>query len=445
MHELRYGELAHFKLIPHTPYYGTADATPLYLITLHAAWRATGDRDAAGAAPARPPRAACDWIDNYGDRDGDGFQEYQTRSPVGYENMGWKDSGDAMVYPDGTLVQGPEGAVRAARLCLRRLAAHGRGLRCARQARPRRRRCAPRPRRCSDASTRPSGTRTAGFYAYALDGEKTQGADASPPIPAICLWSGIVPPERAGTRGRTADGAGHVESGWGIRTLSAEHPAYNPYSYQNGSVWPHDNGLIALGFKRYGFAAEAGADRARHQRRREPLPAATSCRNFMPACSATTPTSRCSISAPTCRRPGRRARASRCCRRCWASSRTRRTDRLYVDPALPALAAGRHADRSAPRPAAVSISASGARAVATQLGGAARRCPYGGTAGLPSGSLACIGIARMPTMRTADAVIETPLTHGIDTIFALPGVHNDHLFDAAHQGVGPDPHHSPTA
>jgi glycogen debranching enzyme len=106
LHEMRYGELAHFKLIPHTPYYGTADATPLYLITLHAAWRATGDRDLLEHLATAENCLA--WIDQYGDLDGDGFQEYQTRSPVGYENMGWKDSGDAIVYPDGTLVKGPK-------------------------------------------------------------------------------------------------------------------------------------------------------------------------------------------------------------------------------------------------------------------------------------------------------------------------------------------------
>ena len=128
LHELRYGELAHFKLIPHTPYYGTADATPLYLIALHAAWKATGDR--ALIERHLPNAEAClTWIDKYGDRDGDGFQEYQTRSTAGYENMAWKDSGDAVMYPDGTLVRGPEGAVRTAGLCLRRLAAHGRDLR----------------------------------------------------------------------------------------------------------------------------------------------------------------------------------------------------------------------------------------------------------------------------------------------------------------------------
>ncbi len=89
-HELRFGELAHFKLIPHTPYYGTADATPLYLITLHAAWRATGDQSLL-ERHLETAEGCLSWIDNYGDRDGDGFQEYQTRSPVGYENMAWKD------------------------------------------------------------------------------------------------------------------------------------------------------------------------------------------------------------------------------------------------------------------------------------------------------------------------------------------------------------------
>ena len=101
------GELAHFKLIPHTPYYGTADATPLYLIVLHAAWRATGDR-ALLHRHLPNAEAALTWIDDWGDRDGDGFQEYQTRSPVGYENMAWKDSGDSMIYADGTPVKGPK-------------------------------------------------------------------------------------------------------------------------------------------------------------------------------------------------------------------------------------------------------------------------------------------------------------------------------------------------
>ena len=107
LHELRYGELAYFKMIPHTPYYGTADATPLYLVALHAAWQATGDR--ALIERHLPNAEAClTWIDKYGDRDGDGFQEYQTRSTAGYENMAWKDSGDSVMYPNGTLVRGPK-------------------------------------------------------------------------------------------------------------------------------------------------------------------------------------------------------------------------------------------------------------------------------------------------------------------------------------------------
>ncbi len=107
LHEMRYGELAHFKLIPHTPYYGTADATPLYLITLHAAWRATGDKELL-EQHLETAEGCLSWIDDYGDRDGDGFQEYQTRSPAGYANMGWKDSGDSIVYADGSLVRGPK-------------------------------------------------------------------------------------------------------------------------------------------------------------------------------------------------------------------------------------------------------------------------------------------------------------------------------------------------
>src|SRR5207302_6812633 len=94
-HEMRYGELAHFKLIPHTPYYGTADATPLFLVALHAAWRSVGDQSVL-EKHLETAEGCLSWIDEYGDRDGDGFQEYQTRSSVGYENMGWKDSGDAV-------------------------------------------------------------------------------------------------------------------------------------------------------------------------------------------------------------------------------------------------------------------------------------------------------------------------------------------------------------
>ena len=253
MHEMRYGELAHFKLIPHTPYYGTADATPLYLITLHAAWRATGDRTLL-ERHLETAEGCLYWIDNYGDRDGDGFQEYQTRSPVGYENMGWKDSGDCVVYPDGSLVKGPKA------LCELQGYVYDAWVRMAEVFD-----ALGKPDRALELRVKAGALfdhfneafwdEELGFYAYALDGEKKKVLTVASNA-GHCLWSGIVPPERAKKVVERLM-AQDMWTGWGIRTLSANHPAYNPYNYQTGSVWPHDNAIIALGFKFYGFSAEA--------------------------------------------------------------------------------------------------------------------------------------------------------------------------------------------
>jgi glycogen debranching enzyme len=255
LHELRYGELAHFKMIPHTPYYGSADATPLYLVALHAAWRATGDR--ALIERHLPNAEAClTWIDKYGDRDGDGFQEYQTRSTAGYENMGWKDSGTAVMYPDGSLVRGPkalcelQGYVYDAWL---RMAEIYDALDDRRRATALRKKAAALFKKFNEAFW----DEKSGFYAFALDGEKKKVLSVASNV-GQCLWSGIIAPERAPAvvkRLMRKD----MWSGWGIRTLSADHPAFNPYDYQTGAVWPHDNSLIALGMRRYGFAAEAAA------------------------------------------------------------------------------------------------------------------------------------------------------------------------------------------
>jgi glycogen debranching enzyme len=253
LHEIRYGELAHFKLIPHTPYYGTADATPLYLITLHAAWRATGDRTLL-ERHLKTAEGCLSWIDRYGDRDGDGFQEYQTRSPVGYENMGWKDSGDSMVYPDGSLVKGPkalcelQGYVYDAWLRMSEIFDE---LGKTQRADELRRKAAALFERFNEAFWDDQ----LGFYALALDGEKKKVLTVASNA-GHCLWSGIVPPERAAKVVKRLM-APDMWSGWGIRTLSTLNPAYNPYNYQTGSVWPHDNAIIALGFKRYGYGAEA--------------------------------------------------------------------------------------------------------------------------------------------------------------------------------------------
>src|SRR5438445_177575 len=183
-----------------------------------------------------------------------GVQEYRTRSPQGYENMGWKDAVDAVVYPDGRQVRQPkalcelQGYVFDAWMRMAEvfdalgdqerasgLRAKARALRAAFEAKF----------WCGDL----------GFYAFALDPEK-QPVRAIASNAGHCLWSGIATPDRA-ARVVKRFFEPDLWSGWGIRTLSARNPAYNPFSYQRGSVWPHDNGIIALGFKRYGFAAEA--------------------------------------------------------------------------------------------------------------------------------------------------------------------------------------------
>jgi glycogen debranching enzyme len=255
LHELRYGELAHFKLIPHTPYYGTSDATPLYLVALHAAWRATGDHGLI-EKHLRTAEGCLAWIDAYGDRDGDGLQEYQTRSPVGYENTGWKDSGDAVMYEDGTLVKGPKA------LCELQGYVYDAWLRMAEiyeeigrhdRAEHLREKAAALFQKFNDLFW----NEDLGFYAYTLDGDKKPVFSVAS-NPGHCLWSGIVRKDRAGrvvARLMQPD----MWSGWGIRTLSALHKSFNPNNYQTGAVWAHDNAIIALGFRRYGFAAEAAA------------------------------------------------------------------------------------------------------------------------------------------------------------------------------------------
>jgi glycogen debranching enzyme len=253
LHELRYGELAHFKLIPHTPYYGTADATPLYLMTLHAAWRATGDQELL-EQNLQTAEGCLAWIDQYGDRDGDGFQEYQTRSPVGYENMAWKDSGDSVMYPDGTLVKGPKALCELQGYVFNtwvRMAEVFDALGKPERAIELRAKAAALYAKFNEAFW----DEELGFYAYALDGDKKKVLSVASNA-GHCLWSGIVPPERA-ERVVARLMAPDMWTGWGIRTLSADHRAFNPYNYQTGSVWPHDNAIIAMGFKLYGFAAEA--------------------------------------------------------------------------------------------------------------------------------------------------------------------------------------------
>jgi glycogen debranching enzyme len=253
-HEIRFGELAHFGKVPHTPYYGSADATPLYLIALHETWLWTGDRSLLEQHRDTAERCL-EWIDRYGDLDGDGFQEYLTRSTQGLENQGWKDSGDAVVDPAGVKAAPPialcelQGYVYDAK---RRMAEVFEALGASERAATLRQQAEALQQRFETAFW----LEDEGTYCFGLDARKQ-------PIRTVvsnaghCLWSGIARPEHAARvvqRLMQAD----MSSGWGIRTLSASHRCYNPHSYHRGSVWPHDNGIIAAGFRRYGFAQEAG-------------------------------------------------------------------------------------------------------------------------------------------------------------------------------------------
>ncbi|MBE9199055.1 MULTISPECIES: amylo-alpha-1,6-glucosidase [unclassified Nodularia (in: cyanobacteria)] len=252
LHEVRQGELAYFSKVPHTPYYGTADATPLFLITLHETWKWLGDDSLLQNNRDRALRCL-EWIDNYGDLDGDGFQEYQTQSSGGIENQGWKDSGDAVVYPDGSQVKAPKA------LCELQGYVFDAWMRMAEVFDVLGEGHFAQELRTKAAKLQVSfeehfWSEDLECYVFCLDPEK-QPVRSLTSNAGHCLWSGIASPERAARvvkRLMQPD----MWSGWGIRTLSTENPAYNPYSYHLGSIWPHDNGIIAMGFKRYGFAAE---------------------------------------------------------------------------------------------------------------------------------------------------------------------------------------------
>jgi glycogen debranching enzyme len=255
LHELRHGELAHFRERPQSPYYGSADSTPLFLVVLDEYERWTGDTDTVkrleGAA-----RAALTWIEEYGDLDRDGYVEYQTRNPeTGMDNQCWKDSWNSIVHPDGRIATPPratceiqgyayDARVRTARLAREVWDDPALAERLERDA-----------ARLKSQFDRDFWLAEQGFYALALDGDKR-------PVPTLTsnighlLWSGIVPDDRVeAVVGHLCDE--DMFSGWGVRTLAAGQPAYNPIEYHNGTVWPHDTALIAAGFARYGRRQDA--------------------------------------------------------------------------------------------------------------------------------------------------------------------------------------------
>lgn len=254
-HEIRFGELTALGKRPHRPYYGTADATPLYLIVLSEYWRFTGDDDLVRTL--RPnAEAALAWIDRYGDRNGDGYVEYKTRSSQGLVNEGWKDSWDGVRFHDGRIAEPPislceiQGYAYDAKLRAAELAEAVWGDRPA-AARLRREAGDLRDRFNRDFWVPARG----GFYAMGLDKDGRR-IDAMTSNMGQLLWTGIVPEDRAKVV------AGHLFSdemwtGWGVRTMSKADAGYNPISYHCGTVWPHDNSLIAAGLARYGLREEA--------------------------------------------------------------------------------------------------------------------------------------------------------------------------------------------
>jgi len=253
LHETRAGEMAVLGEIPFKRYYGTIDATPLFIILAGAYYRRTGDRAFVELIWPNVERALT-WIDHYGDIDGDGFVEYTRRSKLGLVHQGWKDSHDAVFHADGTSAEGPialcevQGYVYAAKMAAAGLAelfgddARARDL--SKQAKTLLQRF-EESFWCDELST----------YALALDGRK-RPCRVRTSNAGHCLFAGIASAEHAR---RIAATLTHETSfsGWGIRTVATSEARYNPMSYHNGSVWPHDNSLIAAGFARYDLKESA--------------------------------------------------------------------------------------------------------------------------------------------------------------------------------------------
>jgi glycogen debranching enzyme len=253
LHELRRDELTQLNQLPYTPYYGTIDTTILWITTLAATYRWTAD--AALLDECRDAlEKALQWIDQFGDFDGDGFVEYQTRSSEGLRNQGWKDSGDSMVYPDGKMVDPPialcevQGYVYNAWNCAAEIYETWGNTERAKELR---RKVDELYHRFNDRFW----MEDEGFYCLGLDNHKQQIRSITS-NPGHLLWAGIVPKDRADRLVKRLFQP-DLWCGWGIRTLSSQNPAYNPISYQLGSVWSHDNAAIAMGLKQYGYHEEA--------------------------------------------------------------------------------------------------------------------------------------------------------------------------------------------
>jgi glycogen debranching enzyme len=258
LHELRHGEMANLGEIPFARYYGSVDATPLFVMLAGNYYELTGDKQFIKQLWPNI-LAALRWMDDYGDVDGDGFVEYAPHGNKGLIQQGWKDSNDSVFHADGALAVPPialcevQGYVYAAKLAAAYISSE-----------------LGDEKTCKELESQASTLRAKfeeafwcedlGIYALALDGKKHKD-DGVCRVRASnsghCLFTGIASPEHAR---KTAESLLEEDffSGWGIRTLATKEARYNPLSYHNGSIWPHDNALIASGFGRYGFRNLAG-------------------------------------------------------------------------------------------------------------------------------------------------------------------------------------------
>ena len=253
LHEMRCGEMAELGEVPFRRYYGSVDSTPLFVLLAGAYLERTGDLTTIRALWPNL-LAALDWLDRFGDRDGDDLIEYHRESPGGLVNQGWKDAADAVFHADGTLAQGPialcevQGYAWQARRAAARIA---RALDDVETAAVQERRAEALRERFESAFW----CEELGTYALALDGAKRPCRVRSSNAGQVLL-TGLAAPERARS---VADQllSRNMFSGWGIRTVASDEARYSPMSYHNGSVWPHDNALIALGLRRYGLVDHA--------------------------------------------------------------------------------------------------------------------------------------------------------------------------------------------
>jgi len=253
LHEIRFGPAARLALGGRSAYYGTADATPLFVMLLGELRRWGRHSELTQKLLPHADRAL-EWMERHGDADGDGFIEYSRKTPGGLVNQGWKDSWDAVNFADGRIARPPIAlaevqayayAAYRARAAFARQAGDGSGAR----------HWDTKAARLKHVFNRAFWLPDKAWYAAALDCDK-RPVDALTSSIGHCLWTGIADADKAAA---VADHllSADMFSGWGIRTLAASMAAYNPMSYHNGSVWPHDNALCAAGLMRYGFTAHA--------------------------------------------------------------------------------------------------------------------------------------------------------------------------------------------